>query len=205
MRFLEVAAGDWGHVCVCVCVCVAVALGEFLLLFVEWIDFDEKMKIRQGTAGVAEEKSAVILLTVFMTWGVCVCRDWIRDPGGVALHGCHWNISVLFLSFKKVERPIPFLFSFLKNTYLAALGLSCSTWNLRCNVWDFIAAHRPSNGGTPIRSCSERAPEPHGFSGCSVQALKSWCVGSVVAPSHMGSLFPNQGSNPCPLHCKVSS
>ena len=122
-----------------------------------------------------------------------------------------------FLSFKMVERPIPFLFYCLKNIYLAAMGLSCSTRSSLQRVRCFIAAHRLSDGGMPISSCSESAPEPHGSSGCSVWALKLWCMGSrvcgfsswlsvgSVAQSQMGSLFSNQRSNPCPLHCKVSS
>ena len=207
-RFLEVVAGDWGRVCVCVCVCVcvAVALGEFLLLCVEWIDFDEKTKIRQGTAGVAEEKSAVILLTVFMMWGVCVCRDWIGDLGGVAVHhGYHWNICVFFLSLKMVERPIPCLLYFFFLIFIWLRWVLVAAHGIFVAVCEISLQHIDSNGGTPISSCSERAPEPHGFSSCSVRALKLWCVGSVVAPSQMGSLFPNRGSNPRPLHCKVSS
>ena len=136
---------------------------------------------------------------------VCVCRDWIGDLGGVAVHhGYHWNICVFFLSFKMVERPIPFLLYFLKNIYWLCWVL-VAAHGIFVAMCEISLQHIDSNGGTPISSCSERAPEPHGFSSCSVRALKLWCVGSVVAPSHMGSLFPNQGLNPCPLHCKVSS
>ena len=30
-------------------------------------------------------------------------------------------------------------------------------------------------------------------------------VCGLVAPRHVGSQFPNKGSNPCPSHCKVDS
>lgn len=58
MEFLEVAAGNWGHVC------VAAGLGEFLLLFIKLIVFDKKIKIRQGTVEVFGDKSAVILVLI---------------------------------------------------------------------------------------------------------------------------------------------
>ena len=34
--------------------------------------------------------------------------------------------------------------------------------------------------------------------------LLLWQAG-LVAPKHMGSWFPNQGLNPCPLHLKTNS
>ena len=37
-----------------------------------------------------------------------------------------------------------------------------------------------------------------------VQAQSLWCVG-LVAARHVGSLFPNQESNMCPLDCKEDS
>ena len=33
----------------------------------------------------------------------------------------------------------------------------------------------------------------------------SSCTGGLVAPWHAGSQFPDQGSNPSPLHCKADS
>ena len=37
----------------------------------------------------------------------------------------------------------------------------------------------------------------HGLPSCSAWSLQVWCMGSV-APQHVGSQFPNQGSNLCP-------
>ena len=39
---------------------------------------------------------------------------------------------------------------------------------------------------------------------CGFSLLQLWHVG-LVAPPHVGSQFPNQGSNPCPLHQKADS
>ena len=37
-----------------------------------------------------------------------------------------------------------------------------------------------------------------------MQAQKLWFTG-LVAPHTAGGIFLDQGSNPCPLHCKVDS
>ena len=39
--------------------------------------------------------------------------------------------------------------------------------------------------------------EAHGLSSCG-----TW---TLVAPQHVGSQFPDQESNPCPLYCKADS
>jgi len=127
--------------------------------------------------------------------GWCCCAPWLSLK-----HLC-------FLSFfkngGKAHSLITLFFFFLIFIWLRwVLVVAHGIFVAVCEI---SLQHIDSNGGTPISNCSERAPEPHGFSSCSVRALELWCVGSVVAPSQMGSLFPNRGSNPRPLHCKVSS
>ena len=39
---------------------------------------------------------------------------------------------------------------------------------------------------------------------CHTGTFSLWCPG-LVAPQHMGSCFPQRGSSPCSLHCKVDS
>ena len=42
-----------------------------------------------------------------------------------------------------------------------------------------------------------------GFGGCCTWAQQSWCRG-LAAPWHVG-IFPDQGLNQRPLHCRVDS
>ena len=65
---------------------------------------------------------------------------------------------------------------------LAASGLSCSMWDLHCQIFILV----------------------HGLSSCGAQAQQLWHEG-LVAPQHVVSQFTDQDSNPCPLHCKVES
>ena len=77
-------------------------------------------------------------------------------------------------------------------------------------LWDFIAALRLSvvvEHRGPLSSCRAWASHCSGFSCHGAQALG--CAGSVVAhglscPAACG-IFPDQGSNLCPLHWQVDS
>ena len=66
--------------------------------------------------------------------------------------------------------------------YLVALSLSCAMQDLW--LWpmgSLVVAHGLQSGGSVVQ-----------------------CAG-FVALQHVGSSFPNQGSNPHPLHCRVDS
>ena len=67
-----------------------------------------------------------------------------------------------------------------------------------------------------LLGCSAQASPCGGFS-CGARALGAWapvvaapgaqkwrCV-DLVAPRHVRSQFPDQGSSPCPLHLKAGS
>ena len=60
--------------------------------------------------------------------------------------------------------------------YLTALGLSCNTWDLACRIFP-----------------------------CGVWAFPYLWYTGLVVPWHMGSQFPDQGSNTSPLHGKADS
>ena len=58
-------------------------------------------------------------------------------------------------------------------------------------------------------SCGVQAPElagsvvaARGLSSCGAQALEH---AGLVVPQHVGTLFPDQGSSPHPLHWKADS
>ena len=68
--------------------------------------------------------------------------------------------------------------------------------------WVFIAVH----GLSPV---SVSGPHPHGFSSC-----RAWAVGiegfrsggsTGLSDTMACGIFPDQGSNWCPLHCKANS
>ena len=76
--------------------------------------------------------------------------------------------------------------------------------------WGFVAAcGLLSSGGQGLLSSREaRASDCSGFFCCAVRALGTWAPGHVgsVLVSHglscsvVHEIFPDQGSNPCPLH-----
>ena len=74
-------------------------------------------------------------------------------------------------------------------------------------VASLVAEHRLQAHG--LRSCTVRAPElQHAGSGVVVPRIQS--SGSVVVVPWLGcpetyGIFPDQGSNWCPLYCKVDS
>ena len=79
--------------------------------------------------------------------------------------------------------------------FLATLGLHCSAWAFsRCREQGLLSRF------------SARASHRSGFSCCG--ALGAWAAVGVVHglsyPSARG-IFPEQGSNLRPLHCKVDS
>ena len=71
--------------------------------------------------------------------------------------------------------------------------LNCSQFFLTGfkTVFTDLAALGPSCG-------TGRAHGRHGLSPAAA-------CGGLGAPQHVGSQFPDQGSNPCPLHCAVDS
>ena len=75
------------------------------------------------------------------------------------------------------ESPMLFIFNINLLMDLAVLGLRCSIWGLHWIVWGFVRHGALSLAMALRLSCS---------TGCQV-------------------LAPNQGSSPCPLHCKVDS
>lgn len=87
------------------------------------------------------------------------------------------------------------------------IELVCSWIHFLNHTW----LHQVS--GAPCRLSGWR----HGLSSCGTWASAAvalglwvtgaeqlWCVGCVV-PQQVGSQFPDQGSDLCPLHCKVDS
>ena len=90
-----------------------------------------------------------------------------------------------------------FLFFFLINLFLAALGLRCCVWAF------FLVAVSGGYSSLPCAGLSLRWP------------LSSWstgsrCAGSVVVAHGLScsaacGIFLNQGSNPCPLHWQADS
>ena len=98
-----------------------------------------------------------------------------------------------------IYKYILFFFLELKNFYLflAALGLRrCSTFFSSCGVWGLLS------------SCGEWASHCGGFSCRGAPALGLPALVVVVpgftCPAACG-IFPDQGSNPCPLHWQVDS
>ena len=114
--------------------------------------------------------------------------------------------------------------------FLAALGLSCwHAGSLLRHVGSFIAPCMQASlqlwrVGFLFSSCDMQAPGRVGsvvvvlglqsawalqFAACGLssggtQVQQLWRAG-LVAPRHVGSQFPDQGSNPHPLHCKADS
>ena len=69
--------------------------------------------------------------------------------------------------------------------YLAALGLSCGSWDPHCVRWGVVLRHRDSLVMVPrLRCCG------------------TW---AQLLYSMEESYFPHQGLNLCPLHCKSGS
>ena len=114
--------------------------------------------------------------------------------------------------------------------FLAALGLSCGTRDLS---FQYVGSSLQCAGSRACRvsscgawalqlwgmgsrvcglcSCGAQAPErvgsvavARGLSSCGAQAQQLRHAG-LVAPQHVGSQFPYQGSNPHPLHWEVDS
>ena len=83
-----------------------------------------------------------------------------------------------------------FVYFWLYWVFVAAQAFpSCSKWGLlsSCGVW--------------ASPCS-------GFSCCGAQTLGAWALVVVVhglCCSAAGGIFPDQGSNPCPLHWQLDA
>ena len=82
-------------------------------------------------------------------------------------------------------------------SFLAVLGLCCYTWAFSgCSKWGLLSSR------------GARASHCGGVSCCGAQAPGH--IGSVVAAHRLScpvacETFPDQGSNPCPLHWQVDS
>ena len=103
----------------------------------------------------------------------------------------HFIVSVFFLTF---------YFNFwLRHVLVAAHGLfvvACRLLVVAC--------------GFSLSSCGTRAPGRVGSAVGGMQALSLRCVCSVVVAHRLScfaacGIFPDQGSNPCPLHWKADS
>ena len=84
----------------------------------------------------------------------------------------------LIRPFRKCLISVYFLQIFV---YLSALGLCCTIRDLCCVMWDLLL--------------------PAGI----LVVIRRLCGMGFVALWHVGSLFPKQGLNPCPLHWSADS
>ena len=105
------------------------------------------------------------------------------------------------------------------NIYLffTVLGLHCYTWvfsryreqgSLLCGAWatscgGFSSFGAQDLGCVGFSSCDAWTQWLR-FSGSRAQTLELWCMGRLSCPEACG-IFLDQGSNQCPLHCKVDS
>ena len=116
----------------------------------------------------------------------------------------HRLLKRLFFPPIELSRHKAIFFFFLEGVFyylfLAASGLSCGPQDLRCGAQAPRGSARVSlqlgRVGSVVVSC--------GLSSCGPRAQQLWHAG-LVAPRLVGSQFPDQGSNPCPLHWEVDS
>ena len=118
----------------------------------------------------------------------------------------------LFIYFKDLF-IIYFIYFWLCWVLVAACGIfveACGIFYCGMSVFSsLVVAHRLQGAwALQLWHAGSRA---HGL--CSLQhtgsslgarALQLWYTG-LVAPQHVRSQFPDQGSNPRPLHCKADS
>ena len=125
----------------------------------------------------------------------------------------------LNLSNNGVSCIYPFyIILFVYFLFLALSGLSCGTRELllpcagssqRCVGFSLVVAHGLQSTRAQQLRCTAlqlwcAGSRAHGLCSCGTQALQLWCTG-LVAPQHVGSQLPDQGSNPCHLHWKMDS
>ena len=144
-----------------------------------------------------------------------------------------WKAQILFIYlffnkkffFKVQEDFIIYLFIYfwLHQVLVAVRGIfiaACRSFRcgartslqLQCAAFSLVVVCRFSllqlwqaGSRTPgLCSFGTQVPERVGSVVCDARALQLWHAG-LVAPRHVGSQFPNQGSNPSPLHWKVDS
>ena len=127
----------------------------------------------------------------------------------------HWltccsSVSYSFFFFL-ISLPIHSLVSLFKKIYLflAALGLRCCAWAFSsCSEWGllFVAVC----GLLSLRwllLLQSRGSRCAGFSSCGIRALElrlSSC-GTQASLLIACGIFPDRGSNPCPLHWQANS
>ena len=108
-------------------------------------------------------------------------------------------------------------FSFLILLFSAAQGLCCFVgWaSYSCRVWGLLFLGMCRLLTVVAFSCGAQALGCAGFHSCSKWARELWLVGSrvqaqllwhvVLSYSSACGIFPDQGSNPCPLHWQTDS
>ena len=91
----------------------------------------------------------------------------------------------------------PVFFFFFKCLFLAVLSLCCCAQAFSgCSEWGLLF------------SCGVQASHCGGFSCCRAHALDTWAsvvVAQALSCSSACGIFPDQGSNPCPLHWQADS
>ena len=116
---------------------------------------------------------------------------WAKD----VFLGLKNTYSIFFLRFIYLLF-IYLIYFWLHQVFVVACGiLRCGTLVLRCGTRPSLQLQAPGHVGSVVvvRGLQLRRT-----------SQQLWHVG-LVAPQHVGSQFPDQGSNPCPLHCKEDS
>ena len=116
-------------------------------------------------------------------------------------------LSLLLISSPFSFLWLPFSFSpspFKKNFFAFSLLLFLAVLGLHC----YLQAFSNCSDRGPFASCSVQASHCCGFSSCG--ALDLGYGGSVVVSHGLSfpvacEIFPDQGSNPCPLHWQEDS
>ena len=111
---------------------------------------------------------------------------------------CPFQVGTIYF-FKKIN-----LFIYL---FLAALGIRCCAQALSsCSEQGplFIAVRGPTAVASPA---AEHGLQAHGLSSCGSQAPERRLSSVEHGPrcSAACGIFPDQGTNPCPLHWQVDS
>ena len=107
-----------------------------------------------------------------------------------------------------------FFFFWLHWVFFAALGLSLVVGGggFSCCGARALGARASVVVARRLSSCGTRASVvvAHGLSGCGSRAQWLWLAGSIVVAHGLScsaacGIFPDQGSNPCPLHWQEDS
>ena len=90
-----------------------------------------------------------------------------------------------------------------KNKFISFIYLFLATLGLCCWAWAFSGW-----GEWGLLCCGARASDCSCFSHCRARSLGAWALGVVacgISCSMACGIFPDQGSNPCPLHWQADS